>query len=244
MTKSPPQASSSATDSPTIDVSLGNDSWVRNLTWLTAMAGSIEQVSSSESNEPTLNVSLGNDRLRNLNWLTAMAAKQDPSTSDEPTLQISLENEAQPVLKPILQFSSSRPSACRPPPLQLSRTKVVNEDTGAHEGVEISPSEPTYDLGLGQFGPSRVDDSLVDEQAPWWASYRVKIRREFFNGGRVDGFEDIDLQSEAANEKEVSCEEEEPCEDTEDLGKAHMSDEGMRLGLQVESQTDRSSLTG
>ncbi|KAI1271558.1 hypothetical protein F5Y07DRAFT_382617 [Xylaria sp. FL0933] len=230
MTESPSQASSSATNSPTIDVSLGNDSWVRNLTWLTAMTGSIEQVSSSESNELTLNVSLGNDRLRNLNWLTAMAAKQGPPTSDEPAPQISLENEAQSVLKPILRFSSSRPSARHPPSLQLSRTKVVDVDMGAHKGIKISPSEPTYDLGLGQFGPSRVDDSPVDELAPWWASYQVKIRREFLNGGRVDGFEDIDLQSEAAYEEEVSCEEEKPCEDIEDLGKANMSDEGYETG--------------
>ncbi|KAI1356206.1 hypothetical protein F5Y01DRAFT_268902 [Xylaria sp. FL0043] len=231
MTESPSHASSFTTGSPTIDVSLGNDSWVRNLTWLTAMAGSIEQVSSSESNEPILNVSLGNDRLRNLNWLTAMAAKQGPSPSDELTPQILLENEAQSVLKPILRFSSSRPSARHPPPLQLSRTKFVDEDTEAHKGIAISPSEPTYDLGLGQFGPSRVDDSPVDELAPWWASYQVKIRREFLNGGRVDGFEDIDLQSEAAYEEEVSCEEEKPCEDMEELSKANMSDEGYETGI-------------
>ncbi|KAI0425984.1 hypothetical protein F5Y09DRAFT_320347 [Xylaria sp. FL1042] len=104
--------------------------------------------------------------------------EQAPFCTSDP--QIPSGNEAQSVLKPILGFSSSRSLAHRPSPLQLPRTGVIKEDTGPYKNIEIRLSDPTYDLGLGNFGwLLRGDDSVYD---------------------------DIDLQSEASCGEE-SCEE-------------------------------------
>ncbi|KAI0966142.1 hypothetical protein F4678DRAFT_484375 [Xylaria arbuscula] len=110
--------------------------------------------------------------------------------NDKPILHISLENRGWSTLKPILWFSSSRSSRHRPSPLQLLHRGATTEDIEAPNSAEFALSGPTFDLGLGGFGPRR--------EAPWWPSYHQgNIACEFFDGSRVDSYDDIDLCSEA-----------------------------------------------
>ncbi|KAI1310753.1 hypothetical protein F5Y03DRAFT_403082 [Xylaria venustula] len=129
---------------------------------------------------------------------------------DRPILNVTSANEGWSILKPILWFSSSRPSRHRPSPLQLPHRVAITEDKEAPKDAAPCPSSSAFDLGLGGFSPSSRADG-----APWWASYHQgKIAREFFAGSQVDGYDDIDLHSEAAVD-ELSDYSTDICEDNE-----------------------------
>ncbi|KAI0539049.1 hypothetical protein GGR58DRAFT_465673 [Xylaria digitata] len=115
--------------------------------------------------------------------------------NDQPCLEVLVENKGWSNLKPVIGFFSSRSSGTRRPfPLRLSHAGVIPEDNK----LELRLSEPAFDLGLGCFDqPSQVACASYDEPILWWTGYHeIKIGQEIFDGRRIYGFEEIDLDTD------------------------------------------------
>ncbi|KAF2965341.1 hypothetical protein GQX73_g8222 [Xylaria multiplex] len=112
--------------------------------------------------------------------------------NDQLCLEVLVENEGWSNLKPIIGFASSRSSRThRPFPSRFYHAGVLPE----LEDNKLELSEPAFDLGLGCFSQlSRVvgqDDPIL-----WWTNYHeIKIAQEVFDGSRIYGFEEIDLDT-------------------------------------------------
>ncbi|KAI0102264.1 hypothetical protein GGR51DRAFT_527640 [Nemania sp. FL0031] len=125
-------------------------------------------------------------------------------------LQVNVDKQKWSGLKPITGFFSSRSARTHLSPLlvQSPRTGVITEDMGTLKDVQLSLSNPAFDLGLGCFGhPSKVVDAGRGELTCgplWWTDYyQIKIARELFEGKRIWGDDEwIDFQSGGCCEDE------------------------------------------